>query len=58
MEETPLSILSHVKLQQMVKNYHIKFKNILKSHIKIPKKRLEESFASSKVLLRCSDFIK
>lgn len=58
-----LPILSNVRVQQMLKAYHIKFKDILKSHPKIPKKRLEHFLASSKRLFdisscKCSDFTK
>ena len=42
------------RVQQMLKAYHLKFNNILKSQPKIPKMRLEEFLASSRVLFDIS----
>lgn len=62
-KKASIPIISHVRVQQMLKAYHLKFKNILKSHPKIPKKRLDEFLDSSKFLFdisacKCKDFTK
>ncbi|GBL88495.1 hypothetical protein AVEN_159083-1 [Araneus ventricosus] len=40
----------------MLKNYYLKFKNLLKSRPKIPKKRLEEFLCASKILFDISSY--
>lgn len=62
-KKASLPTVSHSRVQQMVKAYHLKYKNLLKSHPNIPKKRLKGFLASTKVLFdispcKCLDFTK
>lgn len=49
-----LPIVSHTRVTQMLKSYHLKYKNLLESYPKIPEKTLEEFRRSSKVLFDIS----
>lgn len=55
-----LPTVTHARVCQMLKSYHLKYKNLLKSHPKIPQKNIDEFQRNSKALFdicscKCKD---